>query len=139
MKMRCRSLGIAVVAAIALALRAPAPAAAETTVAPALAAGTYYYDTYFTPEYYGAGSYEGVLRINVAPDGSISGIFREVDAGDFRDVTGGESGAAVWLDLGDPRSAIINLHVENGKLVGGIFTLSQPYSFVATPKAHPSL
>ncbi len=138
MELRYRSLGTAV-AALAVALQAPAPAAAETTVAPALPAGTYYYDTYFTPEYYGAGSYEGVLRINVAPDGSISGIFREVDGGGFRDVTGGESGAAVWLDLGDPRWTMINLHDENGKLVGGIYTPSQPYSFVATPKAHPSL
>jgi hypothetical protein len=136
MEIRYRSLGIA---ALALALRAPTPAAAETTVAPALAAGTYYYDTYFTPEYYGAGSYEGVLRITVAPDGTISGIFRDVDAGGFRDVTGGESGGAVWLDLGNSEFSMINLHAENGKLVGGIYTPRQPYSFVAVPQAHPSL
>jgi hypothetical protein len=130
-----RSLGVAA-AALALAICGPLPAAAETSAAPALPAGTYFYDTYFTPELFGAGSYEGVLRITVAADGTISGLFRDVDAGGFRTVTGGENGADLWLDLGGAGSSIIN---EHGKLVGGVYGTRQPYSFVAAPQAHPSL
>jgi hypothetical protein len=124
---------------VSLGAGAPSPADAESTTVPGLAAGTYYFDTYLTPEYFGAGSYEGVLRLDVAAGGTISGIFRNVDSGGFRTVTGGETGNDLWLDLGGNDSRPFNVRVENGKLVGGIYTASQPYSFVASPQAHPAL
>jgi hypothetical protein len=113
----------------------PAAAAAANAIEP----GTYTYDTTLTPEYFGAGSYEGVLRLTVNPDGSIWGYFRDVDAGGVHTVTGGETGDEVWLDLGGFNSRPITAKVENGKIVGGIYTVGQPYAFVATPGSHEAI
>jgi hypothetical protein len=134
-----RCVATILASAFGLLISLGAAASAESTNGPGLAAGTYYFDTYLTPEYFGAGSYEGVLRLDVAAGGTISGIFRNVDSGGFRTVTGGETGNDLWLDLGGVDSRPLNLHVENGKLVGGIYTASQPFSFVASPQAHPAL
>ncbi len=139
MKRRAAIFASALGLLVSLGAGALSPASAESTTAPGLATGTYYFDTYLTPEYFGAGSYEGVLRLDVAAGGTISGIFRNIDSGGFHTVTGGETGNDVWLDLGGFESRPFNLRVENGKLVGGIYTASQPYSFVASPQAHPAL
>ena len=130
----------AAVGALALALAPTVPAlAASTSPADVLPPGNYTFDTFLTPQYFGAGSFEGDLRIQVAANGTISGHFRNLDVGMFRTVTGGEDGKEIWLDLGTSSSPLLNLRYEGGKLVGGIYSTGQPYSFVASPRATPAL
>jgi len=125
--------------ALALGLAAAgssAAAAAETGLAP----GTYTYATTLTPQFYGAGAYEGVLRLTVANDGGIFGYFRYDDAGTVRSVVGGVTGNRIWLDLGGNVSTVpINGTVENGKILGGLYDGRQPFEFVATPDAHVTI
>jgi len=131
MKSRRLSLPAAV---LALGLACAGPASAATDQAVVIPAGSYSFGTYLTPEYSGAGSYEGVLRLTVNDDGTISGIFRNVDSGMFHTVVGGRNGKYIWLDLGSQfPSRLMNATYENGKIVGGIYTGSQPYAFVASP------
>jgi hypothetical protein len=47
-----------------------------------------------------AGEYDGVLAMTVFPDGTVQGTYREVDTGNFREVTGGVTGDQIWLDIG---------------------------------------
>jgi hypothetical protein len=122
---------------LGLVVARPSAAAASET---GLAAGTYTFVTTLTPQFYGAGAYEGVLRLTVASDGGISGYFRNDDAGSVREVVGGVTGNRIWLDLeGSPASAPINGTVENGKILGGLYDGHQPFEFVATPDAHVAI
>lgn len=131
MKPRRLSLPAAV---LAFGLACAGPVAAATDQAGVIPAGSYSFGTYLTPEYSGAGSYEGVLRLTVNDDGTISGIFRNVDSGTFHTVVGGRNGKYIWLDLGPQfPGRLMNATYDNGKIVGGIFTGSQPYAFVASP------
>ena len=47
------------------------------------------FDTAFAPQYYGAGKYDGVLHLTIAPDGTINGWYRSVDEGRIRNVIAG--------------------------------------------------
>ena len=49
------------------------------------------YATTFTPQYR-VGSYTGILKLTIAPDGIVSGVFRNQDVGLFTPVTGGLEG-----------------------------------------------
>jgi hypothetical protein len=121
-------------ALLALGLATNVQAGAATDQTAVIPAGSYSFGTYLTPEYSGAGSYEGVLRLTVNEDGTISGFFRNADVGTFHTVVGGRNGKYIWLDLGSAfPSRLINATYENGKIVGGVYTGSQPYSFVASP------
>jgi opacity protein-like surface antigen len=123
--------GIALAAALASGVQS---AGAVTTGSDRLSAGSYTFETYLTPKYIGGGSYEGVLRLRVDADGTMNGLFRNIDYGQFHTVVGGETNGSVWLDLGSNSSTrLINAHVENGSIVGGVYYLGQPYTFVAKP------
>ncbi len=128
---RAAALGLAIAGGPALALpaRADLPAAADT-----LAPGTHDFTTTFSPTRVGGGSFVGVLRVQVAKDGSISGFFRNTSAGEFHQITGGVRGSQVWLDLGtigDGRP--FNATYHDGKIEGGVFANGQPYAFLAAP------
>jgi hypothetical protein len=123
-----------ILATLAASLEIAIPRVASAAQSASIAPGTHTYRTAFAPQYVGGGEYDGVLRLRVAPDGAITGYFRNEDADTFRDVVGGVSGSHVWLDLGPGLAAPpIEAMVRDGKIVGGTYAAGQPYSFVATP------
>jgi hypothetical protein len=91
------------------------------------------FDTAITPQYYGAGAYEGVLYLTFEPGGIVNGWYRPVDVGQPRNVIGGLTGDKLWLDLGETGLHDVQSTYENGKIVGATYIVNQPYSFVATP------
>ncbi len=128
---RTAALGLALAGSLALAspLRADEAASGDT-----LAPGTHGFTTTFSPTRVGGGSFVGVLQLQVAKDGSISGFFRDTSVGDFHQIAGGVRGSHVWLDLGtigDGRP--FDATYRDGKIEGGVFSNGQPYAFLATP------
>jgi hypothetical protein len=109
----------------------------STTIRPVAAATsdtrTVTFDTAITPQYYGAGAYEGVLHLTFGPHGYVNGWYRPVDVGQPRDVIGGLDGDKLWLDLGEAGFHDIQSTYANGKIVGATYVGNQPYAFVATP------
>ena len=117
-------------AALSVAFAAPAPALAvpgDATPQPT-------YATTFTPQYQ-VGSYTGILKLTIAPDGVVSGMFRNQDVGTFTPVTGGlEGGDRIHLDF----KWIGQVHVvgkfDGTKIVGSTYYDGRIYDFAATPE-----
>ena len=119
-----------VLAAAALSAALAAPALAV----PGDAAPQPTYATTFTPQYQ-VGSYTGILKLTIAPDGVVSGVFRNQDVGLFTPVTGGlEGGDRIHLDF----KWIGQVHVvgkfDGTKIVGSTYYGGQIYNFAATPE-----
>lgn len=113
----------------ALALATVSPALAVTgDAAPDLAT----YEATFTPRYE-AGSYLGVLKLAVSPDGIVSGYFRNTDVGRYVPVTGGVENGRIHLDF----SWLGPTHIEgtyDGKVIAGsTLARGRVYYFSATP------
>jgi hypothetical protein len=91
------------------------------------------YNWILTP-YYGAGQYDGTLRIKVGADGVISGYFQS-DAGRFESLTGGITGDKIWLDFGLNGPVHVTGTVANGKITGYSWLEHQDFTFTASPVA----
>ncbi len=92
------------------------------------------YATTFTPQHR-VGSYTGILKLTITPDGIVSGVFRNQDVGSFTPVTGGlEGGDRIHLDF----KWIGQVHVvgkfDGTKIVGSTIYDGQVYDFAATPE-----
>lgn len=116
------------VAALTAALAAPA-LAVPGDVAPQPT-----YATTFTAEHQ-VGSYTGILKLTIAPDGIVSGQFRNQDSGIFTPVTGGlEGGDRIHLDFKWIGPVHITGKFDGTKIVGSTFYNGQLYDFAATPE-----
>lgn len=66
---------------------------------------------------YGAGQYDGVMRLTVYPSGIVSGWYRDADNARLRTVTGGiERDGRIWLTVGGRRALHLNGTFRNGVL-----------------------
>jgi hypothetical protein len=120
------------IAAVALAAFLLAPAA----VAAAQVTATQQTATYFAelePEY-GAGAYDGVLKLVYEPSGVISGTYRPFD-GSPRFISGGTDANGIWLDIGLDDHTLIYAKNAGGTLEGTAWFPRMRYSFEAKPIA----
>ncbi len=124
----------ALIATLTLAVGAGfAPASAVTHAGPVTLPESITLDTALTPQYYGAGEYDGVLHLTIEPDGAINGWYREADVGRIRTVIGGLDGNKIWLDLGTGNSVDLNGTFDGGKITASTYLGDQLYTFTATP------
>jgi hypothetical protein len=61
----------------------------------------------------------GTLQLTINPDGIIQGYYRPADNNAFVDVTGGQTGDRVWLDIGGSGRLRVNGVLQNGVITGG--------------------
>ena len=87
---------IATAAAIIATLALPLPSLATTTTS--APPQQYNFETRIVPQY-GAGEYDGTMRLTVYADGIVQGTYLPSD-GNIRTVTGGLNGRKLWLDIG---------------------------------------
>ncbi|HZO94754.1 MAG TPA: hypothetical protein VFB22_13490 [Candidatus Baltobacteraceae bacterium] len=76
-----------------------------------------------------AGEVDGVLDINVYPDGIVQGTYRGADGGPIRSVAGGDKNGHIWFNVG-PNG---NLRVT-GTLRDGVLrtVVERPGAFITT-------
>ena len=93
------------------------------------------FDTSFTPRYE-VGGYPGILKISIAPDGVVSGYYRNQDVGSFVPVTGGLDGDRIHLDF-DFRGRAHIVGTYDGRIIaGGTLVDGRIYNFVASPQTN---
>ena len=131
--MKFAPLALAASLALVTPLAAAAPAAAVGTLGPVTTVTPdrlFNYDTSLAPQDFGAGAYDGRLRLTISSAGIVSGTYQPEDTTQLRIVTGGVSADKIWLDLG------AGLHIDgtihDGAIVGYTF-LGQLYRFDAKP------
>jgi hypothetical protein len=91
------------------------------------------YATTFTPQYQ-VGSYTGILKLTIAPDGTVGGEFRNQDTGSFTPVTGGlEPGHGIHLDFKWIGPVHVVGRFDGNTIVGSTYYGGQVYDFAATP------
>jgi hypothetical protein len=91
------------------------------------------FNTALTPDYRGAGEYDGVLHLTFGPHGIVNGWYRDADVGIAHPIVGGLDGDKLWLDLGRTGFHVVNSNYDGGKIVGSTYFDNQTYTFVATP------
>jgi hypothetical protein len=121
--------GLALAATLlALALPASAFAAAAQPT-------TQSYTTTLSDWNYGgmAYPYAGQLKLQVSPDGIISGWYTNDNTLLPVPVIGGRNGDNLWLDIGDMGRLHVNAHLQDGKLVGTARQGLHLFDFNANP------
>ncbi|MBV8223209.1 MAG: hypothetical protein JO293_07585 [Candidatus Eremiobacteraeota bacterium] len=109
---------IAGLTGLALAALAALPSAVLADSAHSLT-GTYATSLTQTGVLASPGTFDGSLRLRVAPDGVVSGWYTPADSGQPLSVTGGLRDGSLWLDIGDRGELHVNASVtDSGKLVG---------------------
>ncbi len=71
-----------------------------------------------------AGEYDGLLRLQIRPDGAISGTFMNTE-GNIATVWGGLKGTAIWLDLAADSPSLRRYFT--GTLIDGKLEASAPH------------
>lgn len=128
--MEIRKLG-ATIAATVLALIAPA----ATMAAPAQTSAIQSYSTTLNAWNYGGANwpYPGTLKLQIWPNGIVSGWYSNYYDTSLIPVVGGEQGQHIWLDIGQNGELRISAHMQNGKLVGTAIEGDQFYDFAGNP------
>ncbi len=97
------------------------------------------FDTALSDWNFGGGSafpYAGELKLQLRPDGTISGWYTNADTISFIPVIGAkDSKDNVWLDIGDTGALHVNGQLQNGKIVGTATEGGRLFDFTATPQA----
>ena len=125
----------AAVAALGLGTALLAPVA---TMAATEQPAHYQFDTKITTQF-GAGEYDGTLRLTVYPDGIVQGYYRNLDDARFEPVSGGLRGDNIWLTL-NLFGAPITGTFKDGKIVASALGRStfgpevETYTFEADVK-----
>ena len=119
-------------AGLALALTLALPAMVFAAPAQTTAVN---YNTTLSDWNYGGLAYpsSGQLKLQLHPDGTISGWYTNSDTISFIPVIGGENGQNVWLDIGQEGNLHVNAHLQNGKLIGSAVQGIHLFDFSATP------
>lgn len=74
----------------------------------------------------------GRLEIRTSKDGIITGFYRPADNNNFVPVTGGVIGDRVWIDIGHGGATRVDGRLQDGTIVGTIFSPnSDPLRFTA--------
>jgi hypothetical protein len=120
-------------AAAAAMLVAPITAHAVTGSAKTVTYHTAYRQTRPLPS---GGEVTGVMRLTFAPDGSVSGTYREEFAGGTQTVAGGLTGSSIWLSFGARgRHQLQGVLEKNGTISGTLSNWRGPrvFQFTAVP------
>lgn len=118
--------------ALAFALGAAAPAFAVTNSVTTGEPVHLQYNTKLVPRF-GAGEYDGQLRLTINADGIVSGTYLPSDGG-IKHVTGGVNGDDIWLDIGFHGWHITGT-IVNGHIVGYTSRGLEQFKFVANVNA----
>jgi len=90
------------------------------------------YDTALTALYGSPAPYTGTLKLRVSADGIVRGYYFPTDGPLFVPVTGGQSGDAIWFDIGDDSMYHVTARVDDGNIVGTAFARdNEQFTFVA--------
>jgi hypothetical protein len=127
--MKQRFIGLAtLVLAAAMTFPAAARAADSTTVHYATTMSEMPYSSPLT----------GTLDLTVGRDGIVHGYYFPADAAVmFLPVVGGQSGASIWLDIGNESIVHVQGEVKDGAISGSAYQGSViPLKFTATPSTY---
>jgi len=80
-----------------------------------------------------AGAYVGEMRLSIARDGTVTGVYRPID-GSFTDVTGGVDGTSIHLDIQGAGRVHITGSYRGGVIDGSSWSSGQLLDFTARPR-----
>lgn len=94
------------------------------------------YATSLTEQFGSPIPWTGTLQLTVSPDGIINGYYRPSGDANLIEVTGGRTGANLWLDIGTSGDLHVTATMRGARMVGTAFSedSSRLFDFSAVPE-----